>query len=73
MPAKEPTPRLLHRCALGLWFCGIAAMGAIEFRRNAFVANEFSPTLVAWLWLAGAAACTAVGITLLLRELRRRR
>jgi hypothetical protein len=69
-PANDATPGLLRRCALGLWFCGIPAMGAIEFHRAAFAADAFAPTLVAWLWLAGAGACALVGIALLLREAR---
>ena len=68
MPANEPTPGLLRRCALGIWFCGIAALGGIEFHRAAFAADAFAPTLVAWLWLAGSVACALAGIALLLRE-----
>ena len=72
MPAQAPAPCLLRRCALGLWLCGIAALGAIEFHRAAFAAGTFAPTLVAWLWLAGTCATGVVGVALLLRELRRR-
>ena len=73
MPANEPTPGLLRRCALGLWFCGIAALGGIEFHRAAFATGAFVPTPIAWLWLAGSVACALVGIALLLRDLPRRR
>jgi hypothetical protein len=68
MPGDAPSPGLLRRCALGLWFCGIAALGGIEFQRAAYGNDIFAPTLVAWLWLAGSVACALVGIALLLRE-----
>ncbi len=72
MPANDPAPGLLRRCALGLWLCGIAAMGGIEFHRAAFASGPFAPTLIAWLWLAGSGICAIVGIALLLRELFRK-
>jgi len=73
IPAKDPAPGLLRRCALGLWFGGIAALGGIEFHRAACGNDGFAPTAVAWLWLAGSVACALVAIALLLRELRRAR
>ena len=71
MPANAPAPGSLRRNALGLWLCGIAALGAIEFHRAAFAAGPFAPTLVAWLWLAGTCATGMVGFALLLRQWRR--
>ena len=73
MPANEPGPGLLRRCAPGLWFCGIAALGGIEFHRAAYGNDGFAPTPVAWLWLAGSLACALVGLALLLREVPRHR
>ena len=73
MPAPAPAPGLLRRYALGLWLCGIAALGAIEFHRAAFASGTYAPSLVAWLWLAGTCATGLFGVALLLRELRRRR
>lgn len=65
-------PSLLRRCALGIWLCGIALIGVVEFRRYAFADGTLSLTPVAWLWLAGSTLTGIVGIALLLRELRRR-
>jgi len=56
---------------LGIWLCGIALIGVVEFRRYALAGGEPSMTLVAWIWLAGSTVTGAVGIALLLRELRR--
>ncbi|HEY9400371.1 MAG TPA: hypothetical protein VIP76_02555 [Luteimonas sp.] len=68
MTANPPSPGLLRRCALGLWLCGIAALGAVEFVRAAFVDGSFAPALVGWLWLVGSVTCAIVGIALLVRE-----
>jgi hypothetical protein len=65
---ERPPTSLLRRCALGLWLCGIAALGAVEFVRAAFVDGTFAPMLTGWLWLAGSSACAIVGIGLLVRE-----
>lgn len=65
-------PSLLRRCALGLWLCGIALVGVIEFRRFAFAGEGLSMTPVAWMWLAGSTLTGFIGITLLLRALRKR-
>lgn len=66
-------PSLLRRCALGIWLCGIALIGVVEFHRFAHVEGTFSMTPVAWLWLAGSTLTGIVGIALLLRELLRHR
>jgi hypothetical protein len=68
MPERAPSTGLLRRCALGLWLCGIAALGAVEFARAGFVDGDFAPALTGWLWLAGSGACAIVGIALLVRE-----
>lgn len=65
-------PSVIRRCALGIWLCGIALMGMVEFRRHALTGDGLSMTPVAWLWLAGSAATAVIGIALLVRELRRK-
>lgn len=69
---RRTRPSLLRRCALGIWLCGIALIGVVEFRRFAYAGGTLSLTPVAWLWLAGSTLTGIVGIALLLRELRRR-
>src|SRR5690606_26192133 len=58
-PAPPRPPSLLRRCALGIWLCGIAVLGAVEFRRYAFAGDGTSMTPVAWMWLAGSAVTGA--------------
>lgn len=70
-PVPVPPPSLLRRCALGIWLCGIALIGGVEFRRAAFAGEAWAMTPIAWMWLLGATVTAIVGITLLLRELRR--
>jgi hypothetical protein len=69
-PATQRAPSLIRRCALGIWLCGIALLGVVEFRRHAFTEGALSMTPVAWMWLAGSAVTGIVGVALLLRELR---
>lgn len=70
---NEPRPpSLLRRCALGIWLCGIALMGVVEFRRAAFAGDAPAMTPVAWMWFTGSTVTGIVGIALLARELRRR-
>jgi hypothetical protein len=66
-------PSLLRRCALGIWLCGIALMGVVEFRRAAPAGDTLAMTPVAWLWLVGSTVTGIAGIALLVRELRRGR
>lgn len=74
MNAPPPrSPSLIRRCALGIWLCGIALMGVVEFRRYALAGGELSMTPVAWMWLVGSTVTGVVGIVLLVRELRRNR
>src|SRR3546814_2449162 len=67
-PAPRP-PSLIRRCAIGIWLCGIALLGVVEFRRYSMAGGEFSMTPVAWMWLVGSIITGAVGIALLVREL----
>ena len=75
MAAPEPRaqPSLLRRCAIGIWLCGIALIGMVEFRRYSLASGEFSMTPVAWMWLLGSIVTGAIGVALLVRELRRPR
>jgi hypothetical protein len=68
--ASQRAPSLIRRCALGIWLCGIAVLGAVEFRRHALAGGDLSMTPVAWMWLAGSTVTGIVGVALLLRELR---
>jgi hypothetical protein len=70
--AASRGPSVIRRCALGIWLCGIALMGMVEFHRHALTGDGLSMTPVAWLWLAGSTATGVIGITLLVRELRRK-
>ena len=72
-PAPPRAPSLVRRCAIGIWLCGIALLGAVEFRRYAMAGGEFSMTPVAWMWLAGSIITGAVGVAWLVRELQRSR
>lgn len=48
-------------------------MGAVEFRRYAMAGGAPALTPVAWMWLAGSIVTGAIGIALLVHELRRSR
>jgi hypothetical protein len=73
-PQRPPTSvSLLRRCALGIWLCGIALMGVVEFRRAAFAGDAMAMTPVAWMWLAGSTVTGIIGVAWLLRELLRHR
>ncbi|HVI57453.1 MAG TPA: hypothetical protein VM619_01070 [Luteimonas sp.] len=66
-------PSLLRRCALGIWLCGIALMGVVEFRRAALAGDTLAMTPIAWMWFAGSTVTAVAGIALVLRELLRDR
>ncbi|MGV8930969.1 MAG: hypothetical protein ACOH1R_02470 [Luteimonas sp.] len=71
-PVRPPQPpSLLRRCALGIWLCGIALIGVMEFRRAALTGDVLTMTPIAWMWLVGSTVTALVGIAWLLRELRR--
>jgi hypothetical protein len=65
----DAQPSLLRRCALGIWLCGIAVLGMVEFRRAAFAGEVLAMTPIAWMWLAGSTVTGVIGIALLVREL----
>lgn len=71
--AAPRAPSLIRRCALGIWLCGIALLGMVEFRRYAQAGEGLAMTPVAWMWLAGSTVTGIIGVALLLRELRRNR
>src|SRR3546814_13574497 len=54
---------------MGIWLCGVALVGVVEFRRYSMAGGEFSMTQVAWMWLVGSIITGAIGIALLVREL----
>ena len=66
-----PPDTLLRRCALGLWFCAIAALGLLQFHARAFDEGRFEPNAIAWAWLGGSVVLGALGLALLVRALRR--
>ncbi len=72
-PAARLAPSLIRRCAIGIWLCGIALLGVVEFRRHALAGDALAMTPVAWMWLIGSTITGAIGIVLLVRELLRRR
>jgi hypothetical protein len=72
-PVAPRAPSLIRRCAIGIWLCGIALLGMVEFRRHALAGGELAMTPVAWMWLVGSTVTGAIGIALLVRELRHHR
>ena len=67
----SPPDSLLRRCALGLWFCAIAALGLLQFHGRAFDEGRFDPGTIAWAWLGGSIVLGGLGLVLLVRALRR--
>jgi len=67
----SPPDSLLRRCALGLWFCAISALGLLQFHARAFDGDRFEPTPVAWMWLGGSIVLAGTGLVLTIRALRR--
>ena len=64
-----PPDTLLRRCALGLWFCAIAALGLLQFHARAFDDGRFEPTVIAWAWLGGSVVLAILGLVLIARQL----
>lgn len=60
--------RHLSQHALGLWFLGLAALGLLRFWMGWREADGAALAIDGWLWLAGGAACTAVGCLALIRS-----
>jgi len=71
MPAPTSTPSLLHRCALGLWFCAIAALGLLRYAMTWLRHPEHAGDTVMWLWLLGSLLVGAIGVLLIVRALKR--
>ena len=69
---SAPEPGFLARAAIGLWLCGIGALGFLQFWLRALRGASPQAGTIAWLWLAGAIAVTAVGIALIVRARRPR-
>jgi len=68
----ESKPGLIRRCALGLWFCGIALLGLLQFFGKALRGDGFHPGTIAWIWLTGSVVFATLGIAAIFRELRDR-
>ncbi|MES2858779.1 MAG: hypothetical protein V4704_06320 [Pseudomonadota bacterium] len=70
-PVRNGVREAVSRNALGLWFCGIAALGVMRCWMKIVREGEgpWPPGLLPWLM--GTAACAVVGIALLVRERRR--
>jgi hypothetical protein len=73
MPASQSGSSFLSRAALGLWLCGIGALGFVQFYLRAFGDAGFEAGAIAWLWLFGASIVTAIGGALVVRAARRPR
>ncbi|MGH8085748.1 MAG: hypothetical protein ACREPV_10785 [Lysobacter sp.] len=71
MPSSPDS--LLRHCAMGLWFCAIAALGLLQFHARAFDDGHFAPNPVAWTWLGGSIVLAGLGLVLLIRAIRQRR
>ena len=67
---SAPEPGFLARAAIGLWLCGIGALGFLQFWLRALRGTNPEFGTIAWLWLVGAIVVTAVGIALVLRARR---
>ncbi|TWI00236.1 hypothetical protein IP90_02782 [Luteimonas cucumeris] len=61
--------RPVSRYALGLWFCGIAALGLLRFWAKVRESGTPLP-FDAWLWLIGSLICALIGVIALLRTRR---
>ncbi|MDQ3510731.1 MAG: hypothetical protein M3414_03400 [Pseudomonadota bacterium] len=69
MTDPRPTPGFLGRAAIGLWLCGIGALGFLQFYLRA-VRGQTQADIIAWLWLGGAIVVTAIGLVVVLRARR---
>ncbi|QSX75128.1 hypothetical protein HIV01_000685 [Lysobacter arenosi] len=70
MPDPAPAPGLLQRCALGLWFCAIAALGLLRYAMRYLRDGEHAGDAVMWLWLVGSLVVGAIGVRLVYRALK---
>lgn len=69
---SAPGPGFLARAAIGLWLCGIGALGFLQFYLRALRGTDPQAGTIAWLWLAGAIVVTSIGIVLVVRARRPR-
>ncbi|MDQ3288049.1 MAG: hypothetical protein M3Q42_07265 [Pseudomonadota bacterium] len=69
MSDPGPGSGFLARAAIGLWLCGIGALGFLQFYLRA-VRGAAEPDLIAWLWLAGAIVVTAIGLVIVMKARR---
>ncbi len=67
MPDPAPASGLLQRCALGLWFCAIAALGLLRYAMRYLHEGEPAADAVMWLWLLGSLLVGAIGVRLVYR------
>lgn len=73
----SPSPTLFQRCALGLWFLGLGALGLLRwwmrYSRDLHAASD--PVMRVWLWgslaLALVGAVWAIRVLALHRRVRR--
>ncbi|MGO4221065.1 hypothetical protein AB4Y64_04320 [Lysobacter sp. TAF61] len=70
MSDPNPSSTVLQRCALGLWFCAIGALGLLRFAMRYLRDGEHAGDTVMWLWLIGSLLVGAVGVYLVIRALR---
>lgn len=72
MSDYHPTTGLLQRCALGLWFCALAALGLLRYFMGHSRHPEHAADTVMRLWLGGSILLGLVGVYLLVRALKSR-
>ncbi|UNK50623.1 hypothetical protein MNR01_06360 [Lysobacter sp. S4-A87] len=70
MPDPTSAPGLLQRCALGLWFCAIGALGLLRYAMAYLRKPEHAGDTVMWLWLIGSLLVGAIGVRLIVRALK---
>lgn len=69
MTDLRPTSGFLSRAAIGLWLCGIGALGFLQFYLRALRGPAQADT-IAWLWLGGAIVVASIGLVLVARARR---
>jgi len=70
---RDTPETFLRRAAMGLWLCGVAALGLLQFYARTLREPPFAPGTIDWLWLAGSLTVAVVGIGLVIRAARRQR
>ena len=65
----SPSPTLLQRCALGLWFLGLGVLGLLRWwmRYSRDLHAEADPVMQVWLW--GSVALVLVGAVWAIRAI----